>query len=286
MIHPRPLLLALLLGTTAGSALASEPIRGAEGIGFYIGIDSLETLSSGTYAGLDNPNYGRLTLLFDHGNHFHSIGAYSLVGTADAPVVNGTNANNRIPELYARIDPLPGALTLTPGSGDFAGQLVSGVLDSSAAHHEYSYLGMSSIQTLADAAPGSAQAVLYGSSSGRWSSALDGVQVALKLEYITPGLKVAANGDADLFDESNLFLLGAGNTFDFLPTFYADAGSAPGIYSVQFSLVNLGSNLSVRDGGTFHYDFAVAAPVPEPGSWAMLLGGLLMVGLTASRRAR
>ena len=51
-------------------------------------------------------------------------------------------------------------------------------------------------------------------------------------------------------------------------------------------LVNLGSNTAVRDGGTFYIDFAVAPPVPEPASWAMLLGGLLMLGTVAARRAR
>jgi hypothetical protein len=30
---------------------------------YIIGVDSLTTFTSGTYAGLSNPNYGRLTLL-------------------------------------------------------------------------------------------------------------------------------------------------------------------------------------------------------------------------------
>lgn len=271
---------------SGGLAHASEPLRADEGIGFYVGIDSLATIASGTYAGLANPNYGRLTYLMEHGNHFHGIGAYSYTGSAAAPVINGSNANNRIPELSARISPLPGTLALSAGSGEFAGKLVSGVLGDSVAHHDYSYLGTSSIQSLADGAAGSAEAVLYASSANRWNAQLDGVQVALKLEYITPGLKVAANGDMDLFDSGNLYLLGDGNGFDFVPTFYTDAAAAVGTYTAQFSLVNLGSNTAVRDGGTFYIDFAVAPPVPEPASWAMLLGGLLMLGTVAARRAR
>lgn len=258
-------------------AHADEPLRANEGIGFYVGIDSLATIASGTYAGLANPNYGRLTYLMEHGNHFHGIGAYSYTGGAAAPVINGSNANNRIPELSARISPLPGTLALSAGSGAFAGKLVSGVLGDDVAHHDYSYLGASSIQSLADGAAGSAN---------RWNAQLDGVQVALKLEYITPGLKVAANGDMDLFDSGNLYLLGDGNGFDFVPTFYTDAAAAVGTYTAQLSLVNLGSNTAVRDGGTFYIDFAVAPPVPEPASWAMLLGGLLMLGTVAARRAR
>lgn len=38
--------------------------------------------------------------------------------------------------------------------------------------------------------------------------------------------------------------------------------------------------------GTFHFDFAVAAPVPDPATSAMLPGGLLMLGMVAARRAR
>jgi hypothetical protein len=33
---------------------------------YIIGVDSLTTFTSGTYAGLPNPNYGRLTLLYAH----------------------------------------------------------------------------------------------------------------------------------------------------------------------------------------------------------------------------
>ncbi|MFH1814581.1 MAG: all3515 family Zur-repressed PEP-CTERM protein [Pseudomonadota bacterium] len=274
--------LLMLAGVLSLGAQASEPLRADEGIGYYVAVDSLATIASGTYAGQANPNYGRLTLLFDHGVHFHGIGAYSYTGPGSAPVVNGTNANNRIPETYTLAAPLP----LTPGSGSDAGLLVSSVLPEAALQREYSYLGLSSIQSLAGNPAGSERDVLFNSSSGRWNDTLDNVSVALKLESITPGLKVAANGDSDLFDTGNLYLLGAGNSFDFLPVFWTAANAAPGTYSAQFSLVNLGSNLSVRDSGTFHFDFAVAAPVPEPGTWAMLLGGLFMIGLTAARRAR
>lgn len=267
------------------SVHAADPVRDSEGIGYYIGIDSLATLTSGTFAGLANPNYNRLTFLWEHGTHFHGIGAYSYTGSADAPVVNGSSGNNRIPEVGARIDPLPGTLALNAGAGEFAGKWVSSPLGDDVAHQAYSHLGVSSIQSLAGGTPGSITEALFDSSAQRWNAALDGVQVALKLEYITPGLKVAANGDMDLFDSGNLHLLGDGNAFDFLPTFWVDATAAAGTYTAQFSLVNLGSNTAVRDSGTFYIDFAVPAPVPEPTTWAMLLGGLFMLGWIARRRA-
>ncbi|MCW0200986.1 MAG: all3515 family Zur-repressed PEP-CTERM protein, partial [Rhodanobacter thiooxydans] len=198
--------LLLLAGALSLGAQASEPLRGNQGIGYYIGIDSLATIGQGTFGGLANPNYNRLTFLWEHSNHFHAIGTYSYTGTAAAPVVNGTNANNRIPELGSRIAPLPGPLALTAGTGDYAGKWVSSVLGEDVPHHEHSYLGISSIQALSGGDVGSAQAILFNSTRNRWNSTLDNVSVALKLESITPGLKVAANGDNDLFDTGNLYL--------------------------------------------------------------------------------
>ena len=32
------------------------------------------------------------------------------------------------------------------------------------------------------------------------------------------------------------------------------------------------------DGGIFFYDFAAPSPVPEPGTWALMLAGVAMVG--------
>src|SRR5690348_16557896 len=95
-----------LAGLTLMPMNLSAASRHNEGIGFYIGYDSLAAVASGTYAGLSNPNVDRLTLLFDHGNHFHGIGAYSYSGSASAPVVLSTNANNRIPEISSREEPL------------------------------------------------------------------------------------------------------------------------------------------------------------------------------------
>jgi hypothetical protein len=70
---------------------------------YIIGVDSLGTLTRGTYAGLPNPNHRRLTFLYTHytpgTEHFHSIGAWSYTGSRDTPIVRDTSGNNRIPEL-------------------------------------------------------------------------------------------------------------------------------------------------------------------------------------------
>ncbi|MEF7612749.1 all3515 family Zur-repressed PEP-CTERM protein [Aquincola sp. MAHUQ-54] len=274
----------------AAAALAAPAhasgIRAAEGIGFYIGVDSLATVASGTFAGMANPNAGRLTLLLDHGNHFHGIGAYSYGGTAASPVVLPTSANNRLPEMSSRVTEAASSIALQAGTGAFAGQWVSGVLPEGTPAADYSYLGAASIQSLVGR--GDAAEVLYGSSGGRWNAAYGDVVVGLRLEGISDGLKVAVGDHLDVFSggAGSVFTLGSGSALSFLPTFYTDGAAAPGTYSAQFSLVNLGSNGAVRDGGSFYYDFSVAAPVPEPGTWALMLAGLAAAAALARHRRR
>lgn len=279
-LHFKRSLAALAGALTVFSAQADDGSRWADGIGFYIGIDTRVVVPSGTYAGQANPNAGRLTLLFDHGDHFHGIGTYSLSGPAGAPVVLPTNANNRIPELYTRTGGDTDAIPLQPGSGSFAGGYASRVLPDSAPTHGYSHLGIASIQSLKGLSP--MADVLYNSSGDRWSAAYQNASVGLKLVSATPGLKVAAGGMLDIFGGSDTYALGSSNSLEFLPTFYVGAGSAPGTYTAQFMLLSQGSNSNARDGGNFHLDFSV--PVPEPGTWALFAAGLLLLAWRAGRR--
>lgn len=274
---------ALLASSWAVSASAAEGIRWSEGIGFYVGVDGRQTNPSGTFAGLDNPNANRLTLLFDHGDHFHGIGAYSLSGTAAAPVVVPTSTNNRIPELSSRVSPETSALQMVAGTGAMAGSWVSSA-GGSATNQAYGHLGIASIQSLAGFSPEAD--VLLHSSADRWSGNPSGVVVGLKLDAISQGLKVSTSGDADVFAGASVVTLGALESFSFLPTFYVDRSAAAGTYSASFSLVNLAADGSpVLSGGQFHFDFSVpAAPVPEPATTGLLLAGLAVVASVASRR--
>jgi hypothetical protein len=173
----------LLAASLAGAinalpALAAEGARFDHGIGYYVAIDTNFVIASGPYAGLTNPNAGRLTLLLDHGDHFHSIGAYSLTGSAAAPVVQPTNANNRLPETYTRTGSDSDAIPLVEGSGSFAGTWASRVLPESAATHAYSHLGIASVQSLHGLS--AAADVLFNSSGRRWSADFTGVTVGLR----------------------------------------------------------------------------------------------------------
>ncbi|MCY7316710.1 MAG: all3515 family Zur-repressed PEP-CTERM protein [Rubrivivax sp.] len=252
-------------------------------MGQYIGIETLRTIGSGTSAGLANPNAMRLTWLYDHGDHFHSIGAYSYSGTAAAPVVNATNANNRLPDPYTRTTPANSAILLAAGSGAFAGSWASAVLPSSAPGYEYSHLDVVSIQSLNDMTP--AADVLFDRSNKRWNASFQGVSVGVQLVTATPGLRVAFGSALDLFASSSVLALGSSNAMQQMPVFDVDASAADGSqYAAQFMLVNLGSNTNVREGGNFYVDFQVAQPVPEQAAWMTLLAGLAVVTGVAKRR--
>lgn len=244
----------------------------ADTVSYYVAIDSQATLTSGTYIGLANPNQGRLTLLFNHGDHFHGIGAFSYTGSATAPIVTPTNTNNRLPEISSAEPPL----ALGPGQDSYVGRLVN-----EAGPSEYSDIEVASIQSLADAAPGSPESVLFNSSSNRWSLPLSGTQVGLELLSATPGLTIGNGSETNLFASSATTLLGSGSGFVFEPVFSTALNAQAGTYSATFRLVGTG----LQPSGEFSFDFAVPQAVPEPSSTALALLGLT-AALAVTAKAR
>lgn len=260
----------VVVGLACGGAVSVH----ASMLEYYVGVDGLQTIASGTYAGLTNPNHGRLTFLFAHPNettpstsHYHSIGAWSYSGPAGNPVVNTTNTNNRIPEILSGQAPLP----LVPGQGAQAGRWVNQAVPGL----EYSNLRMASTQSLSQAAPGTTEHYLFNSSGGRWTGSLNAVSLALELVSLTPGLHVADQTGAPIFSAiGQTYKLGEGNPFSFTPSFYTNDNTRSR-YSAAFRFVDF--NGTLRDSGTFHMDFA---PVPLPAAaWLMAsaLSGLAVL---------
>jgi hypothetical protein len=244
--------LALLMGL--GFALTAPAVEPH----YFVAVDNLVTLTSGTYAGLPNPNFGRLTFLFAHpsaedpsGSHFHAIGAYSYTGPVEAPTVIPTNTNNRIPELSTGAIPL----RLLPGTGVFEGRLASRPTG-----EEYSDLQVASVQVLRGFPSDSIEGFLFHSSEGRWTAPLTDAVVALQRVSVTPGLHLAEATGAEVPPEG-LHPLGAGDTFRFAPVYWAEGTAPVGTYSATWQLIDVGTGETLMaESGRFTFDFRVPAP--------------------------
>ncbi len=251
---------------------------------YIIGVDSLTTFTAGAYAGLPNPNYGRLTFLYAHytpgTEHFHGIGAWSYSGDRNNPIVRNTNNNNRIPELAQR-DRQGGQryLELRPGSGVFAGKWISG-LDGG----EYSNLRMRPFDYLFGFQSDERVDRLINSSGGRWRTVLPtNAIIGLQLTEISNGLNIARRDGTPInLQPGQVLTLGTGADWVFDPVFWVADGASEGVYSVGFRLLDMNTAQGytpIRDSGVFYLDFYV---VPEPSSLLALGAGL--AGLIGLRR--
>ncbi len=266
------------------SSLALTVSAHAELVSTYVGIDGRAVLPSGTYAGLPNPNAGRLTFLHAHeipdnlaNNHYHGIGAYTYAGSATAPVTTNSNAGNRIPEVYTG---LPG-LTLIPSTNPvFAGRLASG-----RTAEQYSDLRMRSVQDLAKYGFGSSEQYMFLSSGGTRTNRLDGAVIALELVSKSEGLSIGDTSNVSLASApGDRITLGDGNSLEFLPVFSVPATASEGTYSASFKLVDIGTgegHVAIPESGVFHLDFRVApAPAMAIRQTVTLTMPLVTVGYT------
>ncbi|MGD9633231.1 MAG: all3515 family Zur-repressed PEP-CTERM protein [Pirellulales bacterium] len=242
---------------------------------FYVGIDSRTApfsapVADGGGAYPDNPNSGRLTLLFNHVDHFHGLGTYRYVGPAASSVLDDTSANNRVPEISTGQAPLP----LVPGSGAYAGKNVTLHL----AGVEYSDLELRNVQSLAGV-----DEVLFHSSTDRWSGAFAAADVHLKLLSVSsPHLNVGSLTDPAALPVGGDVHLGEGSElFSFTPVLWVALAAPAGDYWAEFQLVD--ESGTYGNSGRFFID--VRHAVPEPASLLMFLGGVSIVGLNLRRRS-
>ena len=258
------------------SALALVSTADAAFVSYYVGVDGLSTIASGTYAGLSNPNHNRLTFLYAHvypdtpaSNHYHSKGVYRYTGPnlGEGSTATEVNPANYLPEGTAP------PIELSPANGGlYGGKLVS----APQAGNDFTTLTLEDTGKLSGFAPGSGESVLFNSSSNRWNGALTGADVHLELVGLSAGLNVGDSTTLNLFTNpgDDLHLE---DSFSFTPVFWTDANAAPGVYTAQFKLTDEAGLFG--DSGTFEFRFNV---VPEPSS--ALLGALGALGLLRRRR--
>ncbi len=257
------------------SVFASHSVTLAQSVGGHgehhhliIGIDGLETLNSGIYSGLPNPNYQRISLLFPHQHqpveisHFHALGIYSYTGAADNPTILSTSTNNQLPETRFNLPPIP----LFPGSGVFAGQKISQKTDS----HIYSDLKIRPVAHLTEDISNPYVNAIYNTGNGRWNSLLgDEATIALQLVSITPGLNVANSEGVNLFNAvDDTYTIGNGDYFSFTPVFSVDNNAPLATYSATFRFLDVNTNnnrIPLQSSGTFTLNFQQAT-IPESSS--------------------
>lgn len=251
----------------------------ADIVSYYIGRDTRTTpfnapaaVGGGAYP--DNPNVGRLTLLFYHGDHYHGIGAYTYSGAATTPVLNDTNSNNRLPESSTNLPPI----TLRPGAGAWAGTFRTGLPGSAPQDEEYGHIKLRNAHWLSSEDP-----VTYNSSSGCWTGNFDDAHIHLELVSKSPGLNIAFGQTPanQLINPGDDWHVGDGNEmFSSTPTFWVSDSAAPGSnYYAEFRLTNL--NDASMNSGRFFFDLRV---VPEPATGLTLALRLLSL-LGAQRRS-
>lgn len=248
----------------------------AETVGYYIGIDSRNPIASGTYRGMENPNFGRLTFLYAHTyeyvpglapagantfavNHYHPIGAYSLSGPTNAVIITPTSTNPRIPEVSSGQPPL----TLSTSTNSlYAGKLIH-----SRSGEHYSDMRWRATHDLNQPTiygPGSPEWVLFYSSAGTRTNSLAGGLISLELIQKSAGLHIGTAAALDILNNpGDRFSLGEGPAIRFDPIFWVDASAAVGTYSATFKLVDsntTGGRTPFLDSGEFSFDFKVAPP--------------------------
>lgn len=274
LMNSRP---AILAGV-ASVVMGTSSLEAAQ-LTYYIGVDGLQTLASGTYSGMANPNYNHLTFLYAHwddvspmSNHYHSKAIKTYSGPVASPTVI-RSSSNFVPE--GATPPIP----LSGGTGLYAGKLATVPIgDVADVHHHWSQLGIGNTDSLSSFASGTPEAYMFNSSAGRWTPAAAPAHLHAEIVSLTPGLHV---GNATTLDigtvGDELDLTAPNSVLNFTPVLWTDATAAVGTYEAVFRFFD--EDGTFGDSGDVRFRVAV---VPEPAS--LSLAGA--AGLFLMRRRR
>jgi hypothetical protein len=294
------------LGILATSlAQASNP--GYEIASYYVGVDGMLTMPSGTYSGLANPNANRLSFLYAHSypvsppsgtsaasNHYHRLGAFVYTGPNLGASTATTFGNARTPEGTRP------ALPLTAGLGMYAGTFVSNPLPDAHPEYDYSLMEIRSVDELSAFPAGDPRNIMFLSSGvlasnaisglatrpdgnlARYSRSLAGANIAMELVSLSPGLNVgSASAMTIATAPGDRIPLGGGSFAPMTPVFWTSLTSAPATFNATFKLVDLSGTFG--ESGQWTYSFQV---IPEPSTWAALLGAIALIFAAWYRRAQ
>ncbi len=263
-MKPSILAACLVILTTSSTRADMAP--------FLIGVDGRTTIPSGAYAGLDDPNAGRLTFLYNHGDHYHAKAAFTYTGPNLGPGTEVTvSPSNYVPEGSAA------PFELTPGMGVFSGLYISGSMPPL----EGAGIEIGSVESLRGFGPDADESILLNSSVGRWNGSIADAELAIELVGATAGLSILDASGLPIFSGGTSLALGLANAaMRFAPIF---AASTSGDYVAQFRVYDTRAN-GFGSSGVFEFRFH-ANVVPEPTSLVMAsIAGLAATGFAVRRR--
>jgi hypothetical protein len=284
--------MAALLAAAVAAVFVGPSDAQAQFAEYYIGRDQRATVAgTGTYGGLPDPNFNRITFLYAHtypttptSNHYHGKSNYTYFGpnagaaTTVQPYngnASGAETGNFLPESGP---PIP--LTYD-SAGVFNNRFRTGLTPGV----PFSNMRLRSVNSLSGFATGSPEQILFDSSAGRWNGLITGSNLNLVLVSTShPDLDVFDQiGNPILTGNGQSYNLGSGATLDFTPVLAMPGGTPFGNYWARFKITDTGTGNAGGpwgESGEFVMNFAV----PEPGT--MLGLPIAAIGLLARRRRK
>jgi hypothetical protein len=271
--------LTLLLATSAGlCSLSRAYVSGQDN--YFVGIDTLTTLTSGAFAGQANPNFGKLTILYAHmypdsgspgaaSSHYHAKSSIRLYrDTVSGPILTSdtavtVNAQGVLTGLVNYVPETSGTkIRLGEGSGTFSGKYATGFLGNSTEWENMTFRPNAWLNR-----PGASLAEIstYNTSGGRYTGSLGTRTIGLRIESLSAGLEAWDVTGTTQYNVGQVISLGSGD-FRSAPIFATNTSMGQGVsLNALVRIVDL-SDPTVSSGTT-EFRFAT---VPEPTSMAVL----------------